>query len=738
MTRLTAEEIASGLGGKRGKHGWKAPCPAHDDSDPSLQISETEDGKVLVHCFAGCTQESVIAALREKDLWSEEGPSGLTRQEYAAAKGLGVDFLEGEGIRDHKYFGTPAVRIPYYSGDGRELAVRYRLSLGKGTGADNRFRWQKGSKVHLYGLNHLEHAREEGYIILVEGESDTQTLWQAGFPAAGVPGADTWQPRWAEHFEGIERIYIVVEPDQGGAAVLSWLGISPIRDRAFLLDLGEHKDPSAFYLADTSTFVERMNAAIAAAKPWQAVHEKQRTSEAETAFEQCRELAHDPALLERIGEAIRKRGYAGDLRLPVIVYVALTSRLLERPQNTHLVAPSAAGKSHAVDTARELVPEDAYYLIRAGSARALVYNEETFEHRFVIVGEADSIPEDGPAASAMRSIASDNEMSYEVTERDEETGHFTTRRIVKPGPTGLITTSTRSMGDQMSTRVLELSVPDDATQTRAVLRAHAFGVSGEAGPRVDLRPFLALQQWLTLAGNHSVVIPFAGILADELPEQAVRSVRMRRDFRQLLTCVQAIALLYQAQRETDEAGRIVATIEDYARAYELLEPIFTTITAEGVTPAIRETVAAVKQGETVSQAELCERLGLSKNTVSWRVRKALKDGWLVNMEERRGHPHKLALGTPLPEDRPALPSPERVREVYECTNANREETPPPPSYTGNGQEKSIEGVFHTESDSYTRTPPSDADDDLDLPWLRSNGKGDQAADWAYQRKGTIE
>lgn len=237
MTRLTAEELARELGGTKQRHGWKAPCPAHEDSTPSLQISEGDGGKVLIKCFAGCSQESVITALRAKDLWPEETPAGLTLQEYAAAKGLSVDFLEAEGIRDHKYFGTPAVRIPYYSSDGRELAVRYRLSLGKGSGADNRFRWQKGSKVHPYGLNHLGHAREQGYVIIVEGESDAQTLWQADFPALGIPGADTWQPRWADYLEGIERIYVVIEPDQGGAAVRSWLGLSSIRERAFLLDL---------------------------------------------------------------------------------------------------------------------------------------------------------------------------------------------------------------------------------------------------------------------------------------------------------------------------------------------------------------------------------------------------------------------------------------------------------------------------------------------------------------------
>lgn len=50
-----------------------ACCPAHDDKSPSLSIRETDDGRVLLHCFAGCDPESVLDALGLKfsDLYPE-------------------------------------------------------------------------------------------------------------------------------------------------------------------------------------------------------------------------------------------------------------------------------------------------------------------------------------------------------------------------------------------------------------------------------------------------------------------------------------------------------------------------------------------------------------------------------------------------------------------------------------------------------------------------------------------
>jgi hypothetical protein len=70
---MTAETIAKALGGRRAGATWMAHCPAHDDSNPSLSISAGKDGKVLVHCHAGCDQRDVIAALSERDLWDANG-----------------------------------------------------------------------------------------------------------------------------------------------------------------------------------------------------------------------------------------------------------------------------------------------------------------------------------------------------------------------------------------------------------------------------------------------------------------------------------------------------------------------------------------------------------------------------------------------------------------------------------------------------------------------------------------
>ena len=72
---MTAELLARALGGQRTGGTWMARCPVHDDRKPSLSIRDSDDGKVLVRCHAGCDQTQVIAKLRLRGLWNERNAS---------------------------------------------------------------------------------------------------------------------------------------------------------------------------------------------------------------------------------------------------------------------------------------------------------------------------------------------------------------------------------------------------------------------------------------------------------------------------------------------------------------------------------------------------------------------------------------------------------------------------------------------------------------------------------------
>ena len=153
--------------------------------------------------------------------------------------------------------------FPISEQHGEEFAVRFRIAL-----EGDRFRWEAGTKLCLYGQQRLADAHRAGYVVLVEGESDCHTLWYHGIPALGLPGAGNWrEDRDAGYLDGIETIYVVIEPDRGGEAVRQWLAQSKIRDRVKLIHLPT-KDPSALYLEDRHQFPQRWKTACEQAIPW--------------------------------------------------------------------------------------------------------------------------------------------------------------------------------------------------------------------------------------------------------------------------------------------------------------------------------------------------------------------------------------------------------------------------------------------------------------------------------------
>src|SRR5258708_6365715 len=205
-------------------HGWKACCPAHADREPSLSIGLGEQGQVLLKCFAGCPIERITEAmgLTLTDLFpdgtSERASSNgahhapLTLLDLALEKQLPWQFLFNLGVMERPSGG---LQIPYHLADGSPAPrSRFRTALTARQGS----RWSKGKgKIVPYGLERLDDARKAGYLVLVEGESDCWTLWYQGFPALGIPGAEMAGVMEQSALTGIDRLYIVQEPDAAGS-----------------------------------------------------------------------------------------------------------------------------------------------------------------------------------------------------------------------------------------------------------------------------------------------------------------------------------------------------------------------------------------------------------------------------------------------------------------------------------------------------------------------------------------
>ena len=214
---------------KKNRESLMSCCPFHDDDNPSFSVN-LKNG--MYHCF-GCNEQgnlfNFIAKLEntttsevykcvceryniecdQKFNESDNEKMSLTGNYdtavYAADKGLMQEHLESFWkISNFK----KGIKIPYMDEQGNVVSNRFR-------GINKSFRWEKNATIIPYGLQLLPKNKEKEYIILVEGESDTQSLAMAGLPVLGIPGASIFKPAWVKYLKN-KKIYIHNEMDAGG------------------------------------------------------------------------------------------------------------------------------------------------------------------------------------------------------------------------------------------------------------------------------------------------------------------------------------------------------------------------------------------------------------------------------------------------------------------------------------------------------------------------------------------
>jgi putative DNA primase/helicase len=259
-----------------GPGSFVALCPAHEDRKPSLSVRIGGDGRVLCHCFAGCTFDAVVAAtgLEKKDFFPggkeprHTPDRGVTVAALAWRKRLPEDFLRSLGLADKLVGSKYEVLIPYRDESGAELFVRERKALKAKDGSKQ----PAGQAPPLRPLAARTEfrARPEkaadprGRARATAGRCGTTDTRRSGFPArrrsvrrsrptclAGFADVLVWQ----EKDRAASEFVVAVAAAAAGAG----LTCRVLRSAA--------KDPADLHAGDPEEFEANFDALVAAAVP---------------------------------------------------------------------------------------------------------------------------------------------------------------------------------------------------------------------------------------------------------------------------------------------------------------------------------------------------------------------------------------------------------------------------------------------------------------------------------------
>jgi len=245
-------------------------CPFHDDKNNSFSVDlktgcwkcHAEDrGGNFTSFYAELngidTKEAYKAILKkygaykaEEDKKPEGSLLSYSVAQYVLEKRLPEEFLKEQCCLQTKKDkqGIQYLYIPYFNENSDEVTYRKRYG-GKA------FRWKYGAgkDICMYGEWKLEQIRTAGYVVLVEGESDSQSMWYMGISTLGIPGASMMRKEWATTLQDL-KVYIHVEPDKGGEAFLHKV-TTALRDGKFIGQVYKWscknfgcKDPSDVYI----------------------------------------------------------------------------------------------------------------------------------------------------------------------------------------------------------------------------------------------------------------------------------------------------------------------------------------------------------------------------------------------------------------------------------------------------------------------------------------------------------
>ena len=303
-------------------------------------------------------------------------------------------------------------------------------------------------------------------------------------------------------------------------------------------------------------------------KPYQMTKEEE---------EQALAGLKDPNLLENILADMETIGHVGEETNKILAYLISVSRKLPRPLSGIIVSQSAAGKSGLVEAVQELTPPEEVEFFSRITPQALYYMERDALKRKLLIIEERSGGEG--ADYSIRTLQSRQKLTQAVPIKDPNTGKIKTMTFEVEGPIAYLeTTTSAEINHENATRCFELYLDESPEQTRRIHQAQRTAKTGEGlakkarAEAIKLRHH-NLQRMLRPV---MVEIPYAPLL--DFPAD---SLRTRRDHERFLSLIEAVTFLFQYQREqkeiiTPEGGKmtaISATLDDYARAYELAREI---------------------------------------------------------------------------------------------------------------------------------------------------------------------
>lgn len=404
---------------------------------------------------------------------------------FADGTSLPVETLKAHGAAECRRLNTSAVNFPCLDERGDIVGGTACLAPPSASHAG---RWDRSQSPPIFGLETLPAARSRGELVITENEIDALILHHHGVAAVAVTGAVS-EADWTDRLTDLDRVFVLLSASLVVPDFVADMP-TPLRERLMLIRATEHPSIRALHADSASDWQPAWASMLAGVLPWVEHDATERAVARAEARAKCEDLVTAPDILGKFAEALTASGFAGLTAMAQLLFLTVISRFLNRPVSAAVKGPSSAGKSFLVKSVLRFLPDDAFHAVTAMSDKALIYDAEPLKHRVLVVQEAAGLST--TATLMVRSLLSEGRIDYMTVMSID--GVLQSVRIVREGPTNLITTTTRVLlHRENETRMVSLTVADTPEQTRGVMQAIARG----EGNDFDFAQWHSLQVFLS-------------------------------------------------------------------------------------------------------------------------------------------------------------------------------------------------------------------------------------------------
>jgi len=352
-------------------------------------------------------------------------------------------------------------------------------------------------------------------------------------------------------------------------------------------------------------------------------------------------IAKDPTLLKKRIDIINRSGVVGERRVIAMYLCSLDSRLLpDDPASPNVVSVKnsghfGTGKSYALMKVIDIYPESGYHLITNGSAKSLYYLEEGLKHKALVVMEGFQFEtknaEDSEFVYVARSLISEGCIRYQVPEKNED-GKFVTVEKKLDGPTSFITTTImEKLEPQLEDRLFTIHPDESVEQTKDVIHLTAKMKAGLVSGLNDkeINTWRAFHESLKPV---KIVIPYATDISAFIIKGTMVPIATRRAFKRVLAVIQTVACTYQFQRKRDNKDFVIATIEDYWMALQIVQEAFRENLGQE-SRGSEDRIKYIEENGPVQYKELEDVWGIKRQSVSNWIAPRVKESIIVWCKE---------------------------------------------------------------------------------------------------------